>query len=160
MTEAGFLHAYRLAQPTRNFQIGFRLITTSQLEQLMNFYATVTERHWFTWYSLTGTAEAGTSVTLDDNNLIYNFNNEHRNRILFVMTGTAAGQRRRILTSVSQSGGVRFTFATMSPAPSAGDTFLVGWPVRIVGGISRQAFGNNLYNADITLEEVILTDTV
>jgi hypothetical protein len=160
MTEAGFFHAYRLAQPTRRFQIGCRLITTSQLEQLMKFYSEVSERHWFTWQLATGTAEAGTSTSLDDNGLTYNFNNEYRDRVLFMVSGTGSGQIRRVTQSSSQSGGTRFQFSAVTTPPSTDTVYIAGWPVRIVGGISRQAFGNNLYNADFTLEEVILTDTV
>lgn len=159
-TEAGFVHSYRRGQPRRLFQMGVRLLTASQLRSLMGFYEDVTDRHWFTWSMHDGIAEAGTGTTLDDTVLEFNFTGEHVDRVLFMIGGTGAGQIRRITASASQSGGTRLTFATVTTPPDSTTQFAIGWPVRIVGGISRQAYGNNLYSADFMLEEVILPETV
>jgi len=164
-TEAGYVHTYSLGRHRRRWPVSLRLMSQVDYIAMVGAFNILGETGWCFWSWFNATANGIDTVTISDSSTPASQIADYYNgtvAVILTTTDTPAapeGELRRVTDYVVSAGTGLWTTAAFSATVDSGDTFAVGYPVRFVGGLSRQSLGNNLYNLDFTLEEVLRSDT-
>ncbi|MFN3078040.1 MAG: hypothetical protein ABT940_14440 [Alphaproteobacteria bacterium] len=167
-TEAGYTHGYNMGTIRRRFPISLRLLTFADYRLLMTLFEAIGNRHWVTWEQWTGTVTTGNTTTIAETTVAMNTQQQTTNwfkdqiAIIKTTTDTNApqGEKRRVSTYSYSATTATFTVGTaFSASVDTNDTYLVGFPVRLVGDVSKETPDGTLYNVDFVFEEVLLDGT-
>lgn len=165
-TDSGYIHGYNLGTARRQFPISLRLLTFANYRLLQTIFGLMGNRNWVFWEWWSGTA-TGTSDVLvsasssgmDAQQLTSNW---FKDQIVVIKsttdTNAPQGEKRRT-SSYTVAGSAAWSVTAFSAAVDSGDTFAVGYPVRLVGDVRRQTPDGTLYNVDFTFEEVLFDGT-
>jgi len=165
VTDSGFAHMFKLGEVQRSWTIGLRLLTFANWRKLQTIYETAGKHNWLFWEWFTGTAN-GSSTTLITSSGATIATADYYRSLTAVITDTTdelapEGEIRRCSAYVYSGGNGQWTVATAYTATlTSGDTFSIGWPVRFTSALERRSMGNDLYDVDFTIQEVLFSGTV
>ena len=162
-TSSGYTHGYNRGTQRRQWPISLRLLSFANYRSLLTIFNTLGASNWLTWEWYSGAANAGSTTQIADS--VSTGTIEHQNgwfeqQIGFITSaGSAApeGEFSRCTLYAASAGTGTWTFSpAFSATVDASDSYVIGWPVQLVGTVTRTTPDGVLWNVDFTFQEYLM----